>query len=85
MRREATAFALDFDSPEIVSEVYAEPLPEDGDGEFEDHEDDDTLFMIEQEFCFMRPEGTHLYLKDSLRCCACGTAHPSIRNTCGQR
>jgi hypothetical protein len=83
MSRNAAALQIDFDAPENVSEVYPDPPPADGDGEFDDLPD--VVDMIEQEYCFLREDRRHLYLNDALSCCACGMAHPSIRNACGQR
>lgn len=77
MRREPIALATDFDSPEIVSEVYADAQAADGDCEFID--------MIEEEHCFIHRSGSHTYLNDANHCCACGAPHPSTRtNACGQ-
>jgi hypothetical protein len=45
----------------------------------------ETVEMIEQEYCFHRDDRQHLYLNGAVHCCACGMAHPSIRNACGQR
>lgn len=80
--RNALALQTDFDSPEIVSEVYADPPSVDGDGEFEEQ---DVVYMIDQEYCFIGPVHTHTYLNSDVHCCKCGAAHPSIRNSCGQR
>lgn len=48
-------------------------------------DDPDIVEMIEQEYCFHRDDRQHLYLNGAVHCCACGMAHPSIRNACGQR
>jgi hypothetical protein len=78
MPREATALQVDFDAPEIVSEVYSDPLPtEDGDGEFKDS----IVDMIEEERCpvVQNVLGTHLYLDEQNHCCYCGMAAPWVR------
>lgn len=45
----------------------------------------DVVDMIEQEYCFLTHDHTHTYLNGELYCRACGMAHPSRRNACGQR
>ena len=50
-----------------------------------DPDDDDTLYVIDQEYCFFSTTSEHKYPPGQLHCCACGMAHPSIRNACGQR
>lgn len=74
MRREPDALAVDFDSPEHVSEVYAPPLPADGDSEFEDHEDDDHMHMIEHSLGETCDCGNRIFYRN--QCTNCGAQAP---------
>lgn len=74
MRREPLALQTDFDAPEQVSEVYADPLPTDGDGEFEDHEDDDHIHMIEHSLGLICDCGNPV--SSNNRCTNCGAQAP---------
>ncbi len=82
MREDRTpdAFITDFDSPEIVSEVYRDPLPSDGDCEFEDR---DIVDLIEEERCPLadgrHDDGLHLYLDGQNGCCRCGMMAPWVK------
>lgn len=73
----AVALVTDFDAPEIVSEVYAPPLPTDGDCEFADHPS--IIDMIEEERCHRSPDGTHTYMHKGNHCVYCGMQAPWVR------
>lgn len=81
------ALETDFDEPGEVSEVYREPLPHDGDDEFNEPLPD-IVDMIEEEFCPLadqRYEPTHIYLDGANSCARCGMPAPWVmRNQCRQ-
>lgn len=77
---------IDDDDFELGRKVYGDEPDTGLSNEFTDSGDDDLIFMLEQEFCFIGPDHTHTYLGNNVHCCKCGTAHPSIRNAgCGSR
>lgn len=75
------ALQADFDSPEDVSMVYAEPHVSDGAGEFTELNE-----MYGGEYCERadpREVPTHIYLDGSNRCARCGMEAPWVRrNQC---
>lgn len=79
-RNAALALQIDFDAPEIVSEVYAPSLPTDGNAEFEDR---DVVDMIEEERCPLadpaHSDGMHIYFDRENHCARCAMAAPWVR------
>jgi hypothetical protein len=85
VKQSPLAFSTPLNDDPIIEEIEDEDAFDSPDCSIYSERPADWSDLIEEELCWAAQGGTHVYLGQSLRCHACGAAHPSIRsNACGQ-